>query len=164
MTSIRLLLCALAAFGCLGFGRKPFQVSVRFFAEARALDSDRFATPVEMRHPPRSAFIEKVPTIHERHIKSVFPFPVSDGTYGCAFQLDASGRLALEVVSTDRRGSSLVAFVSTKGGTHQVIDMVIDRTVKDGIVTIQRGLTELEVTAITKQWPGMGEAGKKKRK
>lgn len=155
MKPARLLLCALAAFCFLGFKRKEMPVTVRFYAEARAADTERFATPIELRHPPRSAFIEKIPTIHERHIKSVYPFPAADGTSGCAFELDPSGRLALDVVSTDRRGTSLVAFVSTKGGAHQVIDMVIDRTVKDGIITIQRGLTELEIAALTKQWPAM---------
>ncbi len=155
MKSARFVVCALAALCFLGFGRKEFAVSVRFFAEAQAADTDRFATPVELRNPPRPAFIEKVPTIHERHIKAVFPFAAADGTSGCSFALDASGRLALDVVSTDRRGTSLIAFVSTKTGTHQVIDMVIDRTVKDGIITIQRGLTDLEIAAITKQWPVM---------
>ena len=162
MKSARLLVCALAALSCLGFGQREYAVTVRFFAEAKAADTERFATPIELRNPPRAAFIEKIPTIHERHIKSVYPFPAADGTSGCAFALDPSGRLALDVVSTDRRGTSLVAFVSTKGGTHQVIDMVIDRTVKDGIITIQRGLTELEIAAITKQWPAMGSGGKKK--
>jgi hypothetical protein len=152
--------CLLAALCCLGFGRKEYAVTVRFFAETRGLDANRFSSPVVLRHPARAAFIEKIPTIHERHIKAVYPFPAPDGTSGCAFELDASGRLALDVVSTERRGSSLVAFVSTKTGTHQVIDMVIDRTVKDGIITIQSGLTELEIAAITKQWPAMQEKRK----
>jgi hypothetical protein len=155
MKSARLLFCVVAALCCAGFGRKEFAISVRFYAEPRGVDSGRFASPVTLRNPPRAAFIEKIPTIHERHIKSVYPFAAPDGTSGCAFELDASGRLALDVLSTERRGSSVVAFVATKGGTHQVIDMVIDRTVKDGIITIQRGLTELEVAAITRQWPVM---------
>jgi hypothetical protein len=155
MSSIRLLLCALAACCFLGFGRKDFTLTVRFYAEARGVDSGRFSSPVELRHPPRAAFIDKIPTIHERHIKAVYPFAAADGTSGCAFQLDASGKLALDVLSTERRGASVVAFVATKAGTHQVIDMVIDRTVKDGIITIQHGLTELEIATITKQWPVM---------
>jgi hypothetical protein len=158
MISARFALCALAALCSTGFGRKEPSITVRFFAEARGIDSGRFSSPVNLRHPPRAAFIEKIPTIHERHIKAVYPFTADDGSAGCAFELNPSGRLALDVVSTERRGSSLVAFVGTKTGTHQVIDMVIDRTVKDGIVTIQRGLTEMEIAAITKQWPAMREA------
>jgi hypothetical protein len=155
MQTARLFLCALAALCFLGFGRKEFPITVRFHAEARGVEAGRFSSPVELRHPPRSALVEKIPTIHERHIKAVYPFAAADGTSGCAFELDASGRLALDVVSTEKRGSSLVAFVATKAGTHQVIDMVIDRTVKDGIITIQHGLTDLEIAAITKQWPVM---------
>lgn len=155
MNFARLLLCALIACCCTGFTKKKYAVTVRFHAEARALDSERFSSPVQLRHPPRSAFIEKLPTIHERQIKAVYPFTASDGSAGCAFQLDPSGRLALDVLSTERRGSSVVAFVSTKNATHQVIDMVVDRTVRDGIITIPKGLTELEIAAITKQWPMM---------
>ena len=153
MHLVRLTALLLFALGCLGFQRKEYPVQVRFFAEANRNDTERFATPIELRNPKRSTFIEKIPAISERNIKAIYPFRAADGTMGCAFKLDASGRVNLDVVSTERRGSSLVAFVSTKAGTHQVIDMVIDRTVKDGIITIQRGLTELEIVAITKQWP-----------
>ena len=149
----RLAFLALAALCCLGFGRKEFAVTVRFFAEANRNDTERFSSPIQFRNPPRAAFVEKVPSISERNIKAVYPFRANDGTMGCAFRLDDSGRVNLDVVSTERRGSSMVAFVSTKGGTHQVIDMVIDRTVSDGIISIQRGLTELEIAAIVKQWP-----------
>jgi hypothetical protein len=157
-----LLVGALAALCCLGFGRKQPLITVRFFAEANKADTDRFASPVEFRNPPRQAYVEKIPTIHERHIKAVYPFPAPDGSMGCAFQLDASGRLNLFAVSTERRGTSIVAFVSTKGGTHQVIDMIVDRTVNDGIITIQSGLTDLEIAAIIKEWPVIGEKGKRK--
>lgn len=142
-----------AALCCLGFGRKEYAVTVRFFAEANRNDTERFASPIVFRNPPRAAFIEKIPAISERNIREVFPFRANDGTMGCAFRLDPSGRVNLDVVSTERRRSSMVAFVATKTGTHQVIDMVIDRTVSDGIISIQRGLTDLEIAAILKQWP-----------
>ena len=155
----RFVLLPILALCIVGMGRKDFPVSVRFFAEANANDTEKFATPIKFANPPREGFIEKVPTISERNVKAIYPFPAADGTLGCAFQLDHSGRINLEVVSTERRGTSMVVYVGTKQGAHQVLDMVIDRSVRDGIISIQRGLTRMEIEAMSKQWPVIG--GKK---
>jgi hypothetical protein len=156
-----LLLCALIAGAFLGMAKKPV-ITVRFFAEANKLDSERFAKPLTFRNPPREGYIETVPTIHERYIRAVYPFQAKDGTWGCAFKLDNSGRINLEVVSTERRGTVLVAFVGTKLGVHQVVELLIDKPIRDGIISIPNGLTELEIAAITKEWPVIGQTKKKK--
>lgn len=156
------LLCTLLACACLGMGSKP-KISVRFFAEANEQDTERFAQPITFRHPQRQGFIERVPSIHEKQIKAVYPFRASDDTWGCAFQLDNSGRLALEVLSTERRGTSLVGYIGTKTGVHQVVELLIDRPIRDGIISIPSGLTELEVGALTQTWPVLGQAKKKKK-
>lgn len=160
MISMHRLLPAALALAGLAMARQP-EVSVRFYAEANARDGEAFAKPVTMHFPEREAYIEKVPSISERSIKSMYPFQAMDGSWGAAFQLDNKGRIDLEVVSTERKGSSMVVFVVTKKGVHQVIDMIIDKPVRDGIITIPRGLTELEVAALTKVYPVMGQ-GKKK--
>lgn len=154
------LLLALSAPTLLGMGDKP-DVTVRFFVEANANDTDKFATPIRLQNPPREAFIEKIPAIHEREFRAVYPFRAKDGSWGCAFSLDQSGRIDLEVLSTGRRGSSVVVFLATKAGTHQVVDMLIDKPIHDGIISIPYGLTDLEIAAITKSWPVIGQ--KKKR-
>jgi len=154
------LLCGLLALGFLGMGNKP-QITVRFFAEAVEQDTARFAQPITFRTPPREGYIERIPSVHEKHIKSVYPFQAADGSWGCAFQLDANGRLALEVVSTERRGTYLVAFVGTKTGVHQVVELLIDKPIKDGIISIPSDLTELEIAALTKAWPIIGAKRKK---
>jgi hypothetical protein len=41
-----------------------------------------------------------------------------------------------------------------------VIDMLIDKPVRDGIITIPRGMTELEMTALTKEFPVIGKKKK----
>ena len=155
-----LFLCAVCALSFLGMAQKP-TVSVRFFAEANERDTERFAQPITFRHPPRQGFIERIPSIHEKQIKAVYPFQAADGSWGCAFKLDNSGRLALEIVSIERRSSYLVAFVGTKSGTHQVVELLIDQPIRDGIISIPKGLTELEIAALTKAWPVIGQ---KKRK
>ena len=159
MKFLRLAAIVLAACASLAMAKK-YPVTVRFFAEANALDGSTFSNPIKFESARREGHIEKIPTVSERNIEAIYPFRAPDGTMGCAFKLDRSGTIALDVLSTERRGSALVAFVGTKKGVHQVIDMIIDRPVNDGIITIQRGLTTLEVVALRKQWPVMGERKK----
>jgi hypothetical protein len=151
-----------ALLGCasLGMGGKP-PVAVRFFVEANAQDTDRFASPIKLQNPPREAYIEKVPSISERMIKAIYPFQAANGTWGCAFKLDEGGRLNLEAASATRRGNSMVAFVGTKTGTHQVVDMLIDKPIHDGVITIPYGLTEIEIAALSKEFPVLGQKKKK---
>jgi len=158
-------LVALIAFASLGMAKKKYEVTVRFYGEANANDSERFAKPIKLTNPARDAFIQQIPAISERNIKAIYPFAADDNSMGCAFLLDESGRIGLEVLSSDQRGKSVVAFVSSTKTkyTHQVIDMVIDKPVKDGIISIPRGLTDLEVDAMRKQWRVLGDPNDKRR-
>jgi len=156
-----LLLPAIAGLMLLGMAEKV-PVTVRFYAEANAQDTDRFAMPIQFKNPPRGGFIEKIPTIHERLIRAIYPFQAPDGSWGCAFKLDDNGRINLEVMSTNLRGHSVVAFVGTKAGTHQVIDMQIDKPIRDGIISIPSGLTESEIAVLTHEYPIIGQQKKKK--
>lgn len=155
-----LFLIALAL-GSLGFVKKK-AITVRFHIEANERDGQPFAMPVKFRNPPRDGFMTQIPAISERNITAIFPFPAPDGTFGCAFKLDNFGRTALEEMSLSNRGSSVVAFVGTKTGTHQVIDMVVDKVIRDGIISIPSGLTQLEIVALEKEFKVLGQARKKK--
>jgi hypothetical protein len=150
------LLLPVLALGCLGFAERPPEFSVRFFAEANARDGRSFSTPMKLGNPPRDGFVEKVPSVHERQISSIFPFRAADGTWGCAFKLDNDGRINLEVVSTERRGTFLVGFIGTNKGQHRLPDMIIDRTVTDGIISVPHGLTDLEIAILSKQFKVLG--------
>ena len=151
MKSALRFLPAVLALASLAMTKKA-AVSVRFYAEANARDSEQFSKPITLQNPAREAFIEKIPSISEQSIKAMYPFQVTDGTWGACFKLDNKGRIDLEVLSTERRGSSLVIFVVTPKGIHQVVDVVIDRKIRDGVITIPRGLTELEIAALTKAY------------
>ena len=152
----------IVALAFVAAAKKQPDVIVRFHAEAKKLDGEQFASPADLKNPPRKAYIEKVPTIAERNIKAIYPFEAPDGTWGCAFQLDGSGRLALQVMSTDRRGSSVVAFMGTKKGNVQVVDMQVDRPVTDGIISIPYGMTRMQIEALEKAFPVMGQTAKKR--
>ena len=160
MKTILPILFAVIGLALLGMGGKP-PVIVRFFVEANEQDTEKFATPIKLQNPPREAYIEKTPTISERMVKAIYPFQAANGTWGCSFQLDHSGRISLNVASTTQRGRSIVAFVGTKAGTHQVIDLLIDKVINDGVITIPYGMTELEIAALTKEYPVLGAKKKK---
>jgi hypothetical protein len=148
-------LLAVAACSALGMAEKP-QLSVRFFEEASPHDSDHFSRIIQFHHPPHQGYVTSIPSVHEGQIKAVYPFHADDNTWGCTFFLDHNGQTALDIVSTSRRGSTLVAFVATKGGVHQAAELLIDKRITDGIISIPNGLTEKEIDAITKNWPTLG--------
>ncbi|MGB8168656.1 MAG: hypothetical protein WCF18_14255 [Chthoniobacteraceae bacterium] len=158
MRVLRLLLPVIALC-CLGMADRPPTVTVRFFAEANSRDGTSFSTPIKLGNPPRDAFLEKIAVVHERQIRAIYPFKTPDGTWGCTFKLDNDGRLGLEVVSTERRGTFLVGFLGTKKGSHRVCDIMIDRTVTDGIITMPKGLTDMEIAVLSKQFKVLGNAG-----
>ncbi len=157
----RLALCALAALS-LGMSSKP-KVTVRFHAETNRNDTSSFAVPVKLKYGQRDASIARIPEFSERNIKAIFPWKTADGTWGCAFKLNDSGRIRLETMSSTNHGSAMVLFIGTKAGMHQVIDMVIDRTVSDGIISIPNGLTDIEVLVLKNQFPVLGESKEKKK-
>ena len=159
---IALLLLVTLAAGCASFAKKP-KITVRFHVEANAGDGQPFVMPVTFHNPERKGAAAQIPAISEHNIVSIFPSPAPDGTMGCAFKLDNFGRTALEEMCLSNRGASVVVFAGTKTGTHQVIDMVIDKVIRDGILFVPRGLTELEIAALEKEFKIMGQAGKRKK-
>jgi len=148
-----LLLCA---FVFLGFGKKEPPLAVTFNVETGAHDSESFATPVQVSNPPRTIFVEKMPSITDREIHSVFPFAAADGTLGCAFQLDDHGRMWLDSLSVEKKGRSLVAFVNGRA----VACLLIDKEINDGLISIPAGLTQQEVAILVKKYPVMGKKKK----
>jgi hypothetical protein len=143
----------------LAASKKAPDVTVRFHSEANPRDTDTFAVQVMLSNPPRQAFISKIPDISEKDIQAIYPFPAPDGSMGCAFKLDEHGRIALDSLSIEKRGQSVVATMNGR----QVVDMQIDRRVSDGVITIQRGLTQEDIAALQKKFRIVGEAKKRRR-
>jgi hypothetical protein len=161
-SEFRFVSLTVLALALLGMAQKPPGITVRFFVEANKQDSETFSTPVTLKNPPRPAFIEKVPAVSERSFRAIFPFRAPDGTWGCAFKLDDQGRLDLDTVSSSKRGYAIVPLIVTKVGKHQFSELVIDRPVKDGIISIPSDITELEIAELKKTYPIIGEKPKKK--
>ena len=139
---------------------KKAEVSVRFHTEANPNDSESFSIPVTLLYQRRQIYVCRVPDFSEKQIDRIFPFPARDGSWGCVFKLTPQGRIRLETMSGEIRGSTLVVFIATNAGRRQVSDMIIDRPVSDGIITLPRGFTAYEIEALKKEFKTVGEKDK----
>ena len=137
------------------------EVSVRFHTETNPNDGEAFAIPVNLVYQRKQVYLSRIPDFSEKQIDRILPFPAKDGSWGCVFKLNPQGRIRLETMSGQVRGTALVIFIATKHGHHQVADLIIDRTVSDGIITIPRGLTEYEVSLLKKDFKVIGAQEKK---
>ncbi len=153
----RLLLIPLLGLCCLGMGRKKPDLSIRFYTETSPNDSGAFATRVMLLNG-QPTYVDQIAAISEHDIAGVYPFPAPDGSAGCAFKLDARGTIALDTLSVTKKGTILVAAIDGR----QVVDILIDQRVTDGIVTIANGITLDEVKAMEKQFPVIGGLRTKK--
>jgi hypothetical protein len=158
---LAILLLPLVAVALTGMAKKP-KITVRFHVEANPEDRPPFAMEVKFQHGGRKGYMQTIPFVSEQDIQAIYPFRASDGTMGCAFQLNRTGTNNLEIVSSANQGKTIVAFVGTQKGMHQVTDMVIDKRVSDGVITIHGGLTDAEVAALTKQFNVLGQTEPKK--
>lgn len=153
---LRWILLVLALF-CIAAGKKQPPFTVRFFHETNTRDGSSFGFEAQLQYPPRKTFLNKIPIVSEQNVVAVYPFAASDGSQGCAFKLDELGRINLDTLSVEKRGSSLVAVVNGR----QVLDLLIDKRISDGIITIPFGLSEADIAMATKAFPVMGAEKKK---
>jgi hypothetical protein len=145
------LLILVLCLGCLGMGRKKADINIRFYTQTTQQDTDSFSAPVTLLNGQQT-YVDQIASISERDIVSVYPFTVADGSGGCAFKLDDHGQIALDSLSVEKRGTLLIAAINGR----QVADVMIDRRVSDGIVTIPSGINTDEMKAILTRFHVMG--------
>lgn len=121
----------------------------RVHAEASANNSPVFSTQILSRLSGKRVTIEKAPVISERDVTGLQVYRAADGSYGALFQLNDHGRLALDSLSIERRGSFLFVFVNGR----PITELQIDRRVSDGKIYIASGLTTNEIELMKKDWP-----------
>lgn len=157
----RLVIILLLGLCCLGMGRKKLPFSIRFYTQTAMGDTDSFAAPVSLLNGQRT-YVDQIASISERDIVAIYPFPVADGTGGCAFKLDDHGTMSLDSLSVAKKGTILIATVNGR----QVADIMIDQRVTDGVVTIPSGLTTDDMKTLLKKYPIIGgkKAERKKKK
>ena len=64
-------------------------------------------------------------------------------------KLDEHGRLALDPLSIERRGSLLFVFINGR----PITELRVDQRVSDGKIYIASGLTNAEIESMKKDWP-----------
>ena len=153
-------LCALVA--CVFFvslpakatgAAKPRHCILRLHAQANPRDTEIFATSVRAQLSGKDVAIEKMPWISEQDVVAFSPYPARDGTYGALLQLDEHGRVVLDTLSVERRGSFLFVFVNG----HPVTELEVDKRVSDGKIYIPSGLTAGDIESMKRDWHLIGQ-------
>jgi hypothetical protein len=158
---IRTLLVVLLGLCCMGMGKKTPPLTIRFYTQTQKGDTESFSAPVKLLNG-QDTYVDQVAAISERDIAGIYPYPVADGSGACAFQLDDHGTIALDTLSVAKRGTLLIAAIDGR----QVADILIDKRVSTGVITIPGGISVDEMKLILKRFPAIGsrKAEKKKKK
>jgi hypothetical protein len=153
-------LCALVA--CVFFvwpatkalsASKPRHCILRVHAQANPRDTAVFATSVRAQLSGKDVAIERMPWISERDVIAFSPYAARDGTYGALLQLDEHGRVVLDTLSVERRGSFLFVFVNGR----PITELEIDKRVSDGKIFIPSGLTAVDIESMKRDWRVIGQ-------
>jgi len=148
------LIVALLAVSATG---KDGHCIFRLHAEANPRDTAVFSSSVRASFSGKQVAIERIPRLSERDVVAFYPYSASDGSYGALFQLDEHGRVALDALSVERRGTLLFVLINGR----PITELLIDRRVSDGQIYIPSGLTKADIDLMKKDWRLIGE--KKKR-
>src|SRR5438034_7673069 len=149
-------LCALALWLSLALPAgvaKEKHCQFRVHAQANPRDTTIFATSVHAQVSGKDVAIEKMPRISEQDVIAFYPYPAANGTYGALFQLDEHGRVALDALSIERRGSFLFVFINGR----PITELQIDKRVSDGRIYVPSGLTGADIALMKKDWRLIGQ-------
>jgi hypothetical protein len=143
---------------CLGFAlidvpAKERQCTFRVHAQANPQDSDVFSIPARATSSGKEVAIQKLAWITEHDVVGFSPYPAQDGTFGALFQLDDHGRVVLDTLSIEHRGSFLFVFINGR----MITELQIDKRVSDGKIYVPSGLSAADIELMKKQWPSPGQ-------
>ena len=94
-----------------------------------------------------------MPWISEQDVTAFSPYPAQNGTYGVLIQLDEHGRVVLDTLSIERRGSLLFVFINGR----LITELNVDKRVTDGKIYIPSGLTAADIDLMKKDWRLIGQ-------
>lgn len=126
---------------------------LRVHTEANPNDTAVFSTSVKAQLSGKEVSIEKTARITEDDVQAFYPYPLGNGQFGVLLQLDEHGRVALDVLSVERRGSFLFVFINGRA----VTELQIDKRVTDGQLYIPSGLTSADIELMKKDWRLIGK-------
>ncbi|MFM8495865.1 MAG: hypothetical protein ACKOEM_10135 [Planctomycetia bacterium] len=152
-----LVLVFAAALLCTGGAKKPV-IDLRIHGEGIAAEAPTFAFPATLLNG-REVYLSRMPLITQREVRSIYPFPAADGSEGVYLKLDNHGTGLLQQHTMERRGRTLVVLLNGR----QVTNLLVDRPVTDGIVSIPRGLSPEDIALLRTAFPVIGETGGPRR-
>ena len=155
----RLLACAFVSLFAVAaaFAGHP-KVTLRAHLEGNEHDGEVFSTQLRSPSTNKKITIQKIPAISEYDVTAFRAFPADGGTFGVLFQLNDHGRIVLDTLSVERRGTFLYVFLNGRPAA----ELQIDRRITDGQLYLASGVTAADVEMMKKEWPIIG-AVKKRR-
>jgi hypothetical protein len=138
---------------------KQRHCTFRVHAQANPRDTEVFATSVGTQISGKNITIEKMPWISEHDVMAFSPYPARDGSYGALIQLDKHGRVVLDTLSIERRGSFLFVFINGR----PITELQVDKRVSDGKIYIPSGLTTADIDLMKKDWRLIGQRKRESR-
>jgi hypothetical protein len=135
---------------------KERHCTLRVHAEANARDGAVFSSTIRSQFSEKNVAIQKMPSLSERDVVAFRPYPARDGSYGVLLQFDDHGKIALDALSIERRGSHLFIFVNGRALT----ELQVDRRVSDGKIYLPSGLSAADIELMRKDWRLIGEQKK----
>jgi hypothetical protein len=132
----------------IGGFAKPPHCTFRVHTHANPRDTEVFATSFRAQVAGKEVAIEKIPWISEQDVMAFSAYPARDGTYGALIQLDEHGRVVLDTLSIEHRGSFLFVFINGRF----ITELQIDKRVSDGKIYIPSGLTAADIDLMKKAW------------
>jgi hypothetical protein len=144
------VLCSLLFVGA--GSAKQRHCTVRVHAEGNAHDSEVFSSKVRSKFTGKDVVIEKTPTLSELDVAAFRPYPTADGSFGVLLQFDDHGKMALDTLSIERRGTFVFVFINGR----PITELQIDRRVSDGKIYLPSGITAADIELMRKDWPMIG--------
>ena len=132
---------------------KQRHCTFRVHAQANPHDTEVFSISARATSSGKNIAIQKLPWITEHDVTAFSPYPAQDGTFGALFQLDQHGRVVLDTLSVEHRGSFLFVFINGR----MITEVQIDKRVSDGKIYIPSGLAVADIELMKKQWRSPGE-------
>lgn len=136
---------------------KDRHCTFRVHAEANPNDTAIFSSSVRALFSGKQVAIERMPRLSERDVVAFYPYSAGEANYGALFQFDEHGRLALDALSIERRGSLLFVLINGR----PITELQIDRRVSDGRIFIASGLTKADIEVMKKDWRLIGQQRKR---
>jgi len=149
---------ALAALLCVAGAKKPV-IDLRIHAQGSEAEAPTFAIPATLLNG-QPVFLQRMALITQSEVDAIYPFAAADGSQGVYLKLGPHGSRLLQQHTSTKKGEFLVVMLNGR----MVSNLLIDRPIDDGILSIPRGLSPDDIAVMETVFPVVGQEGKKKKR